>query len=97
MDEGAIEVKPNPATADNTTDLRSQAKKNLDAIDAVLAGKVTADVQSYKINGRELVKMGVPSLLTLRGYYAAIYKRERIAAGEQFPSATVGAYFGPLR
>jgi len=94
--EGAIEIKPNPATADNTTDLRSQAKKNLDAIDAVLAGKVTADVQSYKINGRELVKMRPNDLLMLRGYYAAEYKKERIAAGDQFPSSTVGAFFGRL-
>ncbi len=95
--EGAIEIFPNPETADVTTDYRSDAKKNLDAIDAVLANKVTADVQSYKINGRELVKMKHTDLLELRGYYFQIYKRERIAAGETFPSATVGAYFGPVR
>lgn len=94
--EGAIEIKPNPATADATVDPRSQAKKNLDAIDAVLAGRVTADVQSYKIGIRELVKMRASELLSLRGYYAAEYKKERIAAGEQFPSSTVGAFFGTV-
>jgi hypothetical protein len=95
--EGAIEIKPNPAAADATTDYRSDAKKNLDAIDAVLANRITSDVQSYKINGRELVKMRHTDLLQLRGYYFQRYKAERIAAGEQFPSSTVGAYFGPVR
>jgi len=95
--EGVIEIKPNPETADATTDYRSDAKKNLDAIDAVLANRVTADVASYKINGRELVKMRHSDLLELRGYFFQRYKAERIAAGEVFPSSTVGAYFGPTR
>lgn len=97
VDEGWIEIKPNPETADATTDYRSDAKKNLDAINTVLANRSAADVQSYKINGRELVKMRVTELLQLRGFYAAAYKAERIAAGEVFPSSTVGAYFGPVR
>lgn len=95
--EGWIEIKPNPETADVTTDYRSDAKRNLDAIDAVLQNRVTADVQSYKINGRELVKMRHTDLLQLRAYYAQQYKQERIAAGEIFPSSSVGAYFGPIR
>lgn len=97
MAEGSIDILANPETADTTTDYRSDAKKNLDAIDAVLANKVTADVQSYKINGRELVKMNHSDLLELRGYFAQRYKQERIAAGEVFPSTTVGAFFGPVR
>jgi hypothetical protein len=95
--EGVIDIKPNPATADATTDYRSDAKKNLDAIDAVLANKITSDVQSYKINGRELVKMRHDDLLELRGYYFQRYKEERIRSGEVFPSSSVGAYFGPTR
>lgn len=95
--EGVINILPNPATADATTDYRSDAKKNLDAIDAVLANKVTADVVSYKIGGREIVKMSPDSLLKLRSYYYQIWKAERIAAGESFPSRTVGAAFGPVR
>lgn len=95
--EGVITILPNPATADATTDYRSDNKKNLDAIDAVLANVVTSDVQSYKINGREIVKMRRAELLQLRGFYAQRYKEERIAAGETFPSPTVGAYFGPVR
>lgn len=95
--EGWIEVKANPETADTTTDYRSDAKINLDNIDAVLKNRTSADVQSYKINGRELVKMRVAELLQLRGVYAQIYKAERIAAGESLPSPTVGAWFGPVR
>ena len=95
--EGVIEIKANPETADTTTDYRSQAKKNLDAIDAVLANRSAADVQSYKINDRELVKMRVSELLGLRSYWYQAYKAERIAAGESFPSRNVGAAFGPVR
>jgi len=95
--EGWIQIFPNPAAADSTTDYRSTAKKNLDAIDAVLQNRAGADVQSYKINGRELVKMGVTELFQLRSYYYQQWRAERIAAGEQFPSRTVGAAFGPVR
>lgn len=95
--EGSLEILANPETADTTTDYRSDAKKNLDAINAVLANRSAADVQSYKINGRELVKMPVSALFLLRSFYAQQYKAERIAAGEIFPSATVGATFGPVR
>lgn len=87
---GAIEIKPDPAHA---TDLRSDAKRNLDAIDAVLQKRAGADVQSYEIHGRKLVKMQLKELLQLRSYFAQIYKQERIQAGETFPSPNVGVCF----
>jgi hypothetical protein len=98
---GQVEVKQNPSSENAEIDTRSQAKINLDAIDAVLAGKATNDVQQYRvghgITGREITKMAYDELLKARSFWAGIYRQERIAAGEQFPSSTVGAYFGMVR
>lgn len=71
-------VLPNPATA--TGDLRSGAAIALAAIDAVLAGRASRDQQSYKINGRELVRMEVADLLRLRDHFRNEADREAAAA-----------------
>lgn len=72
-------VLPNPATA--TGDLRGQAAIALAAIDALLSGRASKDQQSYKINGRELVRMTVPDLLKLRDHFNREVARETAAAG----------------
>jgi hypothetical protein len=98
--QGQIEVKQNPASENAQIDTRSQAKINLDAINDVLAGRSTHDVQQYRvghgITGREITKMNVEELLKLRGFWAAIVRQERIAAGETFPSNTVQVHFGQV-
>lgn len=71
-------VLPNPATA--TGDLRSQAAIALEAIDALLAGRASKDQASYKINGRELVRMTPAELLALRGHFKTEADREAAAA-----------------
>ena len=38
----------------------------LDAIDTLLLGKLSDDVQHYKIEGRELTKLSLPELNDLR-------------------------------
>jgi hypothetical protein len=72
-------VLPNPATI--TGDLRGHAARTLAAIDALLEGRATKDQQSYKIGERELSRIPVPELLSLRDYYRAEAKREDEAAG----------------
>lgn len=64
----------NSATA---VDGRSEAKKTLDAIDAMLKGKATLDQQEYTIAGRNLRRIPVADLAKLRETYARIVARER--------------------
>ncbi|HEV2706251.1 MAG TPA: hypothetical protein VGV59_10030 [Pyrinomonadaceae bacterium] len=58
-------------------DERSQAKKILDAIDAMMLGKATLDQQEYQINNRALKRIAPERLLELRKYYAGLYATER--------------------
>lgn len=46
-------------------------EKQLTMIEAVLAGRITSDVQSYQIAGRAIVKVPIKELLQLRGIAAA--------------------------
>ena len=62
-------------------DGRSPAKKTLDAIDAMIAGKATLDQQEYMIDtgagARSLKRIPVADLIELRKTYARIVARER--------------------
>jgi hypothetical protein len=76
--EGALLVLPNPATA--TGDLRGHAARTLAAIEALLEGRATKDQQSYRIGDRELARIPIEELMTLRDYYRAEARREADAA-----------------
>ena len=75
--EGTFEVVPNRALS--TTDPRSHAKRMLDAIEALLEGKATDDVDEYSINGRSLKKIPVAELIKWRDLYRSEYKSEQTA------------------
>lgn len=82
------------ADADAAFDGRSEAKKTLDAIDAMLAGKATLDQQEYTIADRSLRRIPVPELLQLRRELARRVARERRRervrrGGTVFPSVKV--------
>ncbi len=81
---GHMEIAPDPASA-SPSDARSHVKRLLDAIEAVLEGRVTKDVESYSIEGRQLTRIPIPELLALRDKYRAEYRRElqaeRLAKG----------------
>ncbi|MCE2693978.1 MAG: hypothetical protein LW645_06880 [Verrucomicrobiaceae bacterium] len=57
-------------------DIRSQARKSLEAIDAMLAGQAVEGVRRYKINNRELERYSVAELLQIRSHFAAEVQRE---------------------
>ena len=65
-------------------DGRTIAQKIVDAIDAVIQNKATADQQSYVIQSgtgsRSLVRCSPEELLRLRQYYASIVSSERRAS-----------------
>ena len=66
-------------------DARSQARRTLEAIEAVLEGRADSSVQEYEIAGRRMKHITIPDLLVLRDRYRADVAREdaarRTAAG----------------
>jgi hypothetical protein len=88
----ALNVKPDPGGS-AAADLRSQAEKDLDAINGVLSGRVTNDLQSYTIGGRVVTKIPIKELLALKSYCMATVRKERIEAGETVPTRRVGVTF----
>jgi hypothetical protein len=61
------------------TNQLSKAETTLVAIDAVLEGKATADLQAYTVAGRAVTKMSVEDLLRLRARYLTLVQHEKAA------------------
>lgn len=76
LEFGQVTILPDITQAILTTDIRSHAKKVLDAIELLLEGKSTADVLSYSIGGRSLSKMSPEELIKWRSFYKTEYERE---------------------
>ena len=70
-----IELTPNLAAV-LTGDLRSEIKKKLDAVEAVILGKATLDQQAIQINGRSLTRYSMAEMLQLRDRLKADYQKE---------------------
>jgi hypothetical protein len=75
-DEGVLVVERNLSTA-AAGDALSHAEKALPIIEAALAGRLTADVEEYMINGKQVRKIGVPELKKLRKQYRNEIWRQR--------------------
>ncbi len=60
VDQGEIEIKPNPAAGKH--DYRSIARKQLDAVQATLLGKASADQLAISIAGRSISRIPLPEL-----------------------------------
>lgn len=76
---GEIEIKPNLA-AENALDNRSQVKRTLDAINAVIEKRASLDQESYTIAGRTLNRTPIADLIVLKNKYQALYNSEVNAA-----------------
>lgn len=74
VDSGRTTITQN--LADTNADLRSHAKKVLDAIEAVIEGRATIDQSSFSLGGRSLSRMSVDELMTFRDRYRAEYLKE---------------------
>lgn len=76
-------------------DFRSHAEKMLSAINEVLQGRIPKDMQSYEIDGRQLTRIPILELESLRRKYQAQVNRERRkAAGKStFQPRTVKVRF----
>jgi len=78
---GDISVDANLFDQSGEYDGRNNARKALDAIDAVLGGKATQDQQSYTIKGRSLTRYTVADLLKLRTSFVVKVNREKGKSG----------------
>tara|TARA_Y100000592_G_scaffold83958_1_gene134313 strand:+ start:99 stop:689 length:591 start_codon:yes stop_codon:yes gene_type:complete len=74
VDSGRTKITQN--LADTNADLRSHAKKVVDAIEAVIENRATIDQQSMSIAGRSLSRMSIDDLLNFRNQYKNEYLRE---------------------
>lgn len=70
---GRLELLADPATGG---DLRSTARRNLDAIDAALADPSWLGAESYTIEGRSLARRTRDDLMALRAIWAAAVRAE---------------------
>jgi hypothetical protein len=75
-DEGVLVVERNLSTA-AAGDALSHAEKTLAIVEAALAGRLTADIEEYLINGKQVRKIGVPELKKLRKQYRNEVWRQR--------------------
>lgn len=84
LDPGEIVINPNYSAA-TTLDTRTDNKKTLDAIVAVILGRASQDQQEYTIGNRSLKRTPMADLLTLRREYEALVRKEEddasVAAG----------------
>lgn len=75
----------NPAFGAVALDARSQARKQLEAVEATLEGRATSATAEYEIAGRKMKYIPIPELLQLRDRLRADVAREdsasRMAAG----------------
>lgn len=84
VEAGQIEITADLAALGGPSDLRSHARRVLDAIEAVLEKRSTLDQDRYVIEGangrRELWRTPLADLLKLRDTYRAEVRREDAAA-----------------
>ena len=77
---GVLEVAPNPTAGSDT---RTPARRHLDAINAVLDGRITKDVETYSIEGRALTRVPLEILHKMRArYMAEVQAEDRAACGK---------------
>lgn len=72
---GQMTIKPDFATA-LAMDTRSHVKKTLDALEAMIEGKASRDVQEYSIQGRMLKHIPLTELMPLYEKYKRFYADE---------------------
>lgn len=79
VESGVVEIKLNMQTA-VAGDLRTHARKVLDAIEAVIENRASKDQEAMSIAGRSLQRTPIADLMTLRSRYAIEVAREEAAA-----------------
>ena len=76
IEAGHLEVLADIANAAAGFDGRTQNRRTLDAINAVIEKRASRDQERYSINDRELWRTPIADLLKLRGTYVALCRAE---------------------
>ena len=71
---GIIEILPDPEISE--ADPRTGPQIVLDAINDLLAGKFSEDIQSVSVRGRSIAAMSIPELLEAKATYEALVSQE---------------------
>lgn len=74
VDEGVLEVLPDPTTAH---DPRTHEERALEAITAVLEGRLTESIVEYTVGNTPVKHMDHATLLRLQGLYQAKVRMQR--------------------
>lgn len=79
---GSLKILPDFSAIELPYDGRTLAKKTLDSIELVIAGRANTDIQRYVMQavGRSIDKMPIKELLAFRDYYLGEVKKEEAAA-----------------
>ena len=72
-----IEIVADYDAMTSSTDIRTHEEITLDAIEAVIENRATADHNSYTIAGRSISKMTIDELLRLRNYYKDLVNKQK--------------------
>lgn len=72
----SLTILQNPATADADADLRSPARRALDAINAVLADRAAAPNGRVKVGDKEIEYASLADLISLRNFYRKEVRKE---------------------
>ncbi|SFO63572.1 hypothetical protein SAMN05216567_101887 [Variovorax sp. OK605] len=75
-------------------DVRSHARRTLDAIEAVLEGRATSATAEYEINGRRLKYIPLNELHAMRSKYQREVAAEEGKSGPRGVSGRIAVRFG---
>ncbi len=79
---GETEILPNPQTISSPFDGRSQIKRILDTLQAVMEGRASEKDLELEINGRRIKKMSHQELIEAYKLYKELYKQELFSQGK---------------
>lgn len=80
LSRGAATITPDPSALAPGYDGRSDDRKALDAIEAVIAKRASLDQERYRINNRELWRTPIADLMKLASMYRARVRMEEARA-----------------
>lgn len=86
-ESGVLTVTADPSQQ-GAGDAQTFAEKNLAAVEAVLDGRITADVEAYQIGGRSVTAIPIGQLMALRARLRDEVWRER-NPGQPLPGVKV--------
>ncbi len=90
---GGLTVLPNIASAEQGADLRTQAKRTLDNINAVIEGRATSSILESTVEGTQLRRIPTADLILLADRYTAIVQSEQRAIDAANGKSTKRAIF----